>query len=44
MSTPIKLANVDATYLGHVNARTDLRILFATVSSVLRWKDLVKTA
>jgi O-antigen biosynthesis protein WbqP len=43
MSTPVKLANVDATYLGHVNARTDLKIMFNTVSSVLRWKDLVKT-
>lgn len=42
MSTPVKLANVDATYLNHVNARTDLRVLWSTVSSILRWKDLVK--
>lgn len=44
MSTPQKLANVDATYLGRVNALTDLKILGMTALGILKLPDFVRKA
>lgn len=42
MSEPLKLASVDATYIGRVSALTDLSILIHTAGGLLRLPDFAR--
>jgi O-antigen biosynthesis protein WbqP len=42
MSVPDKLAKMDATYIGHVNPLTDLKIMAMTAVGMLALPDFVK--